>query len=176
VIVSKGDSLLWVGRVVKTQGIQGQVRISSGDLKTFSRGKKIYVEDKETGKRAFTVESSRLQKKTVVLSLGGVKKIEEAKELVGCSVYVDKEDLEPLPPDEFYWYQLHGLRVETEEGAFLGNVEEVYPTGSNDVFVVKKDGEEILIPATDEVVVRVDPEEKVMIIRLLEGLLPEDDL
>jgi 16S rRNA processing protein RimM len=172
---AKGDSLLWVGRVVKTQGIRGQMRISSGDAGTFSKGKNIYVEDDQGGKRAFTVESSRVHKETIVLSLEGVTRIEEAEKLVGCSVYVGKDDLAPLPSDEFYWYQLRGLAVKTEEGAFLGNVEEIFPTGSNDVLVVKNGGKEILIPATDEAVVRVDLREKVMIIRLLEGLLPEDD-
>ena len=58
----------------------------------------------------------------------------------------------------------------------MGILEEILPTGSNDVFVVRKDGREVLIPATDEVVVRVDLREKIMVIHPLEGLLSEDDL
>lgn len=170
------DSLVWVGRVVKTQGIRGEMRVASADLKTFPGGRTVYLEGPEGGKRIFTVESSRMRKEALVLSLAGVKRIEEAEELVGCSVYVQKADLEPLPDDEFYWHQLVGLRVNTEEGSYLGNLEEVLATGSNDVFVVRNQGSEILIPATDEVVVRVDLRGKVMTIRLLEGLLPEDDL
>jgi 16S rRNA processing protein RimM len=89
---------------------------------------------------------------------------------------VAKESLEALPPGEFYWYQLLGLRVKTESGNFLGTLEEIMPTGSNDVFVVRRDAQEVLIPATDEVVVQVDLQEKVMVIRPLKGLLPKDDL
>jgi len=171
------NSLLWVGRVVKTQGIKGQMRVSSagGNFLTFSAGNMIFFEQKEGSKRAFTVESSRPHKEMTILALREVKRIEEAKELVGCSVYVDKADLKPLPPDEFYWYQLQGLRVETEDGKRLGILEEILPTGGNDVFVVRKEGQEILLPATEEVVVRVDLKEKIMVIHLLEGLLPEDD-
>jgi 16S rRNA processing protein RimM len=55
-------------------------------------------------------------------------------------------------------------------------LEEIVPTGSNDVFVVRKDLEECLIPATDEVVVHVDLEGRTMIVRPIEGLLAEDDL
>jgi 16S rRNA processing protein RimM len=66
--------------------------------------------------------------------------------------------------------------VKTEGGVFLGILKEIIPTGSNDVFVVRKDGQEVLIPATDEVVVRVDLREKTMVIHPLEGLLSEDDL
>ncbi len=45
-------------------------------------------------------------------------------------------------------------------GFFLGTLEEVFPTGSNDVFVVRREGKEVLLPATDEVVARVDLQEK----------------
>ena len=171
------NSLLWVGRVVKTQGIKGQIRVSSAgrNFLTFSAGNVVYFEQKEGSKRAFTVESSRPHKEVTVLALREVKRIEEAKELVGCSVYVDKADLKPLPPDEFYWYQLQGLRVETEDGKLLGILEEILPTGGNDVFMVRKNGQEILLPATEEVVVRVDLKGKIMVVHLLEGLLPEDD-
>ena len=170
-------SLVWVGRVVKTQGIKGQMRVSSGggSYLTFSAGNVVYFEQKEGSKRALTVESSRPYKEMTILALREVKRIEEAEELIGCSVYVDRADLKPLPPDEFYWYQLQGLRVETEDGSLLGILEEILPTGGQDVFVVRKDGQEILIPATEEVVLRVDVKEKIMVVHLLEGLLPEDD-
>ena len=170
------NSFLRVGRVVKTQGIKGQLKIASSGGSTLSEGKVVYLEGKEGWKKSFTVESSRFQKGMIILSLRGIKRIEEAEGLVGSSVYVEKADLEPLPADEFYWHQLCGLKVETDEGRFLGKLEEIWPTGSNDVLVVRKEGQEILIPATDEVVVRVDLECGVMVIHLLEGLLPEDDI
>jgi 16S rRNA processing protein RimM len=172
------DSLLWVGRVVKTQGIQGQVRVSSSGegASSFSKGEVVYLENRQGVKRPFTVYSSRTHGLLTILSFREVQRVEEAEELVGYSVYVAKESLKALPPNEFYWYQLRGLQVKTESGTFLGTLEEIMPTGSNDVFVVRKDGKEILLPATDEVVVRVDLQEKIMVIHPLEGLLPEDDL
>jgi len=172
------DPLLRVGRVVKTQGIKGEVRVSSPGKEALaqSRGKTVYLEDPEGNRKAFTVESTRPLRELTVLAFREIKSIEEAQKLIGCSVYAGKENLAPLPPDEFYWYQLQGLRVEAEDGRFIGILEEVFPTGSNDVFVVRKEGKEILIPATDEVVARVSLQEKVMIIHPVEGLLPEDDL
>jgi len=172
------DSLVWVGRIVKTRGIRGEVKISSpgGGIAAFSGGKTVYLENRQGVKSGFTVHSSRLQGNFVILSLREIKRVEEAAEWVGGSVYVPEENLEALPPDEFYAYQLRGLTVKTEGGALLGILEEILPTGSNDVFVVRKDGREVLIPATDEVVVRVDLREKIMVIHPLEGLLSEDDL
>jgi 16S rRNA processing protein RimM len=171
--------LLWVGRIVKTQGLRGELRVhfSAGEnTGSFSEGKVIYVEDRKGFKRPFTVESSRGRKRGVVLCLREVKGIEAAEKLVGSPIYVNQADLDPLSPDEFYWYQLQGLRVQGEDGTDWGKLEELLPTGSNDVFVVRKNGREILLPATDEVVLRVDLKEGIMIVRPLKGLLPEDDL
>jgi len=175
---AKEDALVWVGRVVRTQGHKGEVRVSSpgGGTAAFSQGNVVYLKDKQGGQRPLTVHSSRPHRQLIVLSFREVQRMEEAKELVGCSVYVNKERLEALPPGEFYEHQLLGLQVKTESGIFLGTLEAIMPTGSNDVFVVRKDGREILIPATDEIVVQVNLQEKVMVIKSLEGLLPEDDL
>lgn len=172
------DSLLLVGRVVKTQGIKGQVRVSSfGEgTATFCLGRKVYLENTQRVMKSYTIEYSRPHGHLTLLGLQGVKRIEDAEELVGCSVYVPKESLEALPEDEFYWYQLIGLQVKTEGGTFLGTVKRIFPTGSNDVFVVRKDAREVMIPATDEVVAQVDLKRGFMVIRPLEGLLAEDDL
>ena len=174
----KEDPLLRVGRIVKTQGIKGQVKVSSSGEGTMalSEGHFVYVENKGGERRRLTVASSRAHREMTILSFREVKQIEEAEELVGCSIYVSKESLQELPAGEFYGYQLLGLRVKTEKGTDLGTLEAIMPTGSNDVFVVRKDSQEILIPATEEVVAEVDLRGKVMVIRPMEGLLPGDDL
>lgn len=172
------EPVVLAGRIVKAQGTKGEVRISSaeGGTSTFYKGNVVYAEDARGVRKAFTIESSRVHRHLTIVSFREVKRREEAQELVGCQVYVTEESLPPLPPDEFYWYQLKGLRVQTVEGHDLGILEEIIPTGSNDVFVVRQGRREVLIPATDEVVVQIEPQRKVMTIRPLEGLLSEDDL
>ena len=123
-----------------------------------------------------TVHSARFYRQKAILEFCEIRDIKEAVRLIGHLVYVDQQDLESLPPDEFYWHELNGLRVEAEKGTSLGILEGVFSTGSNDVFVVRKDGEEFLIPATEEIVRRVDLQQKIMIIRPMQGLLPHDDL
>jgi 16S rRNA processing protein RimM len=174
------DTLVWVGRVVKTQGIKGQVRLfASGErgTGTFPKGTVVYLRDPQgTRKRQVTVESSRVRHPFTILGFQEIGRIEEAQEWVGSSAFVKGESLAALPADEFYAYQLLGLKVKTDEGASLGILEEIIPTGSNDVFVVRREGREILLPATDEVVLRVDVTNREMTVRLLEGLAPDDDI
>ena len=174
------DSRLWVGRIVKTQGIKGQVRLFSsgeGGGGAFPKGTLVYLKDPQgTRKRQVTVASCRVRHPFTILGFQEIQRIEEAQEWVGCSAFIARESLAALPPDEFYAYQLLGLQVKTDQSVLLGVLEEIIPTGSNDVFVVRKDGQEVLLPATDEVVLRVDVAKREMTVRLLEGMWPEDDI
>jgi len=171
------NSPIWVGRIVKTHGMKGQVRItcSQGTL-AFSPGKQVYVENKRGIQRFLTIDSFRFQGSVGILSFREIQRIQQAEELVGGEVFVEKESLPPLPPGEFYWYELQGLQVKTEEDIFLGRLEGVFATGSNDVFMIRRGNREILIPATEEVIAAVDLPGRVMVIRPIEGLLLDDDL
>ncbi len=172
------NTLVWIGRVMNTHGRRGQVKIDSreGGKTALAKGKRIYLRDAEGQKRAFTVHSARYHKEKAILEFCEVQDIQEAARLIGHSVYIHQNDLETLPPDEFYWHQLQGLRVETEKGTVLGKLEGVFSTGSNDVFVVRQKGEEFFIPAIEEIIREVDLQKKRMVIRPMQGLLPRDDL
>ena len=83
---------------------------------------------------------------------------------------MDKASLPPTEPGSFYWYQIIGLGVFTLNKRFLGHVEEILPTGSNDVYVVRDGKKEVLIPAIDSVVVEINLEKKFIKVDLPEGL------
>jgi len=90
--------------------------------------------------------------------------VEEAHRLVGAELCVPESRL----PPEFYWYQLIGLEVVNTEGQKLGTLEEIIETGSNDVYVVRRGREEILVPAIEEVVRDVDLQRRLMTVDLPE--------
>ncbi len=171
------DCRIQIGQIVKTQGLKGQVRITcSQETEAFSPGKTVYVEKKQGIQRFLTVDSFRFQGPMGILSFQEIKGIQGAEELVGGEVFVEKGGLPPLAPGEYYWYELQGLKVKTEKGVGLGEIIGVFGTGSNDVFVVQQGQKEILIPATQDVIAAVNLAEKVLVIRPIEGLLPDDDL
>ena len=94
----------------------------------------------------------------------------------GKVVLIDPAELPPLDEDEYYWQDILGMRVVSETGEDMGTVKEIVPTGSNDVYVVWKEAQEFLIPATKDVIISIDMEGRTIVIRPLEGLLQEDDL
>lgn len=99
---------------------------------------------------------------------------EAADRLRGQYILVTLQDAVPLAEDEIYLFQVIGLRVLTDQGVVLGRVVSVIETGANDVYVVQ--GErygEVLIPAIESVVRRIDVDNGVMHITPLPGLLPD---
>src|SRR2546422_303610 len=94
-----------------------------------------------------------------------------AEALVGARVLVRTTDLPPPAEDEFYYHEVVGFRVETTGGESLGAVAETFPTGLNDVWVVRGGGREHLIPVVADVVRAIDRAARRIVIEPLPGLL-----
>ncbi len=77
----------------------------------------------------------------------------------------------PLPEGSYYQFEIIGLNVYLENGARLGRIESIMETGSNDIYVVKEEGKEFLIPALASVVIEINLPERRMTIRPMQGLL-----
>ncbi len=163
----------WVAlcRLVKVHGIRGEVRgvLLTDVLDNLLHREWIYwVRGDE--RRRLEVEVIRSHGLFLLFKFRGVEDKGSAQELVGGTLEVPLDELVPLEPGEFYWYQLLGLNVYTQEGEFLGVLEEIMETAGHDVYVVKKEEEEILLPAVKEVVKQISLEEGRIVVHLLEGL------
>lgn len=166
------DSLAPVGRIVKTHGIKGEVKLlpyleSPEHYKNFEV---VFLKFKGGENAKFFVQGLRFHKGHIILKLKGCDSIEDAQKLVGLEVEIPILQLPQLPEGEFYWHNIQGLTVCNENGIILGKVEEILPTGSNDVLVVRKEDQELLLPAIKEVVLKVDLQEGKMTVRLQEWL------
>lgn len=108
------------------------------------------------------------------MRLVGVETIEAAAALRGEYLYVASADAARPPRGEFYLHEIVGLSVETEDGRPLGRIAEVLRTGANDVYVVAGPLGEVLVPAIEDVVRRIDPAGGRVVVRPLPGMLPGD--
>ncbi|MCY1431600.1 Ribosome maturation factor RimM [compost metagenome] len=91
----------------------------------------------------------------------GLDDREEARGYAGFLICVPRSQLPALQDDEYYWYQLEGLKVINQDGQLLGQVDHLLETGANDVLVVKPctgslDDRERLLPYTGQCVQSVD--------------------
>jgi len=131
----------------------------------------VFVVDKHNRSQSAQVQGVRYGRDWVVLKLAGCESISEAEKLRGGKIGVPLSEAIPLPQGCYFQFQIMGLKVFTEEQAYLGTVQEIFPTGSNDVYVVRDGRREVLIPAISEVIKQIDLENKCMVIHLMEGLM-----
>lgn len=162
-----------VGQIVNTNGLKGLLKINpfTDDITRFERLKTIFIEHKEE-LLEFEIESVRYQKKQVLLKLKGIDTIEEAEKYREDYLKINRNKEEKLPEDTYYIVDLIGLDIYTADGELLGKLDDVFSTGSNDVYVVKNgEGKQILLPAISDVIKNIDLEQKKIVVNLIEGLL-----
>ncbi len=89
------------------------------------------------------IDQSKSQGNGFVAHIKGCDDRELARLYTGKSLYVTKEALPELAAEEFYWYQLKGLRVVNQGNEDLGKVVSLLETGANDVLVVQGDASSV---------------------------------
>ena len=160
-----------IGQVVNTVGLKGEIKVNpfTDEFDQFDKGKKITLEKSKT-KTEYEIENVRFHKNQVILKLKTIDNIDDAEKLRNSYIIVDRSSKKELEANTYYIIDLIGLNV-YEDDKLLGELVDVFPTGSNDVNVVKsEDGKQILLPAIKEVIKEVNIEEKRMNVKLMEGL------
>lgn len=145
--------MVLVGRVMGAFGLEGAVKVLSlTDFPDrFAPGAELSLDG--IGRK---VEWSRQQPTGLVVKLAGVDSRTTAQALRGRYLEVPDETLRPLPPGRWYHHQLVGLAVRSQAGRDLGTLAEVAERPANDVWVARKDEQEVLIPVLPDVVLDVD--------------------
>jgi len=165
--------LITIGKAVKPFGVAGEMKIEpmTDFPERFNGLRRVHMVSPAGDELVCEVKSVRYAGGAPYLLFGGYDSPEKAKALNGWFLKVPREEAVPLPEGAYYWFELIGMEVVSESGEALGAIVDIFETGSNDVYVVKRGKKEIYIPATREVIRQVDKEAKRMTIRLLEGLL-----
>jgi 16S rRNA processing protein RimM len=169
--VSASQGYLAVGNSVGVHGIRGEVKVEllTDYPERFSPGATVYL-GPESLARPVRIEAARPHKGMMLVRFAGVPDRNAAELLRDTVLLIPEEQAMPLGVGENYAHDLIGLQVETTDGRVLGKLAEILYTRANDVYVVKRPGAEVLIPALNEVVITVDLEAGRMLVQLPEGL------
>lgn len=161
-----------VGVITSTHGVRGEVKVfpTTDDPVRFKKLKQVIL---DTGKEDMELEITGVKffKNMVILKFKGIDDMDTANKYRQKSLYVTRENAVKLEKNEYFIADLIGLAVSSEEGEDLGFINDVLQTGANDVYVIKKTGEEdLLLPAIKDCVKEVDIEGGKMVIHVLPGL------
>ncbi len=172
------EQFLNVGKIVNTHGIKGELRIiaiTDFEEERFLPGNHLYLfKNDELAPIKLTISNHRKHKQFDLLQFEGYDNVNDVESFKGSMLKVKKEDLSPLDEGEYYYYEIIGCDMYTEDGDYFGQVKEILSPGANDVWVVKRQGKkDVLIPYIDDVVKDVNIEKKEIKIHLMEGLLDE---
>ena len=159
-----------VGRITRSHGLKGELKFfpSDRDDVIVQREQRVRL-----GEAQLKIESVRGAKPPFIIKFDGINSIEATKNLTGKELRVARADFEPLPEGEYYRFEIEGLQAFDDTGKYYGIVEAVIATGSNDVFAVRGEGKEWLIPMIDSVVQTIDLEQGKLIFHCVEGLFED---
>ncbi len=170
-------NLFPIGRVVKPHGVKGKMKVEyfGDDLRRFFSYREIFIRNETGDLQSYEILEVVTQPPRLILRLRGVEKIEETEPLLGKEIFVGKEAFPELEEGEYYWADLLGMEVETQEGKRIGKVKGIFPTGANDVYVVEGKRGEIFLPAIEGVIQGIDLKKRVMKVVRMEGLWENED-
>lgn len=166
-------TLIAVGRISGPHGVRGQLRLHSysGNIETLRAVREIVLAMADGTTGQFRLMHAALHGSKILLTIAEIASADDAKRLTGAELLVSQEQLPATGDDEYYWKDLIGLTVVTDQGVGLGKLSRIMETGANDVYVVEGDGKEYLIPAIVDVIQLIDLAAGTMTITPLEGLL-----
>jgi 16S rRNA processing protein RimM len=131
------SKLVTLGRISGVYGVRGWVKVHSyTEPRANIVGFDAWTVRQRGGERTIEVEDGRAQGAGVVAKLRGVDGRDEARELIGAEVAVERSALPECKPGEYYWTDLEGLAVVTPAGEELGTVDHLLATGGHDVLVL----------------------------------------
>jgi 16S rRNA processing protein RimM len=167
------DELIPVGKISATHGIRGLLKLYSysGNIESLQGSGTVLLKGKDGLLREFGLKGVSPHAGGFILALEGFSDIDQVQPLVGSELCLKRSQLPEPAEGEFYWRDLIGLTVVTDKGVVLGPVADIFETGSSDIYVVRGNNKEYLIPAIADVISEIDIPGKRIVITPLDGLL-----
>jgi len=167
------SELVIIARAVRPRGLKGEIvaELLTDFPDRFEDVEELVLVSPKGERTTKRLEDYWFQNDRVVLKVAGYDDVEAAKELVGVEFAVPESERVPLPVDHYYDWELEGCTVKVGAES-IGTVKSVLKTGGTEILVVADESnKERLIPFADSIVVKVDAEQKTIVVDPPEGLL-----
>jgi len=171
-VIKLQEDYLEIGKITRYQGNKGEVRVKpTTDIpERFFDLENVYLK-RDDEIIELEIEYIRFHKQFVIIKFIEVNSIDEAEELKNYRVLIDESEKYLLPEDNYYIDDLIDCEVYLRDGEFLGTLTEVVDTTGTDIFIVKGEAKEYMLPASREMIIEIDIDAKKIIVDPIPGLL-----
>lgn len=165
--------MIAIGQIARSNGVRGEVRINllTDHPERLQQLTHVWVGRDDATTQRFNIEHVRFHRGQAVVKFGSIESRDAADGLKNQFVFIEEQSAAVLAEGSYYIHEIVGMEVSTEEGERVGRVDEVWQMPANDVWVVRENGKEILLPAINDVIQSVDVRRRKIVIRPMEGLL-----
>ncbi|MCL1932542.1 MAG: ribosome maturation factor RimM [Candidatus Azobacteroides sp.] len=167
------DELVPIGRFKKPHGIKGEITFSFTNESFTSKECPFLICEIDGIFVPFRIENYRfISNSTAYVQLKNVDSDQEARILSHKEVYFPVKNIkEEIENDSFTWDSFIGFTLTDQRLGKIGRIVDVDETTVNILFIVERENEEILIPAAEEFIIRIDENQEELLVVLPEGLI-----
>lgn len=161
-----------IGVITQAHGVKGEVKIypTTTDINRFKKLKKCVLKTEKI-RLELEVAGAKFFKNMVILKFKAYNTRDEIEAFKGAELWVDRENADTLKDGEYFFSDLIGMKVISDEGEEIGIINDVYETAANDVYEIKGKEKTYLFPGIKECVLNIDLQNKIMTVHVLKGLL-----
>ena len=167
------ENCFYLGKIVKKYSFKGEllIKLDTDQPQLYTKMESVFVEF-NTGLIPFFIEKSSLHKSTLLrVRFEDINTEEEADELLSRHVYLPLDQLPDLSENQFYYHEIEGFTVKDVNFGYVGILKGVNDTTAQPLFIIDRNGKEILIPINDDFIKKLNKKQKEILLDTPEGLI-----
>lgn len=167
------EDCFYLGKVVSKYSFKGEVlvKLDTDEPEIYENMESVFV---SLGNNLvpFFIDRCRLHKSNLLrIDFEEVKDEPTADKLIGTELYLPLTLLPPLSGNKFYFHEVIGFTMMDEVHGDIGIIKAINDSASQELFEVDKNGKELLIPVSDEIIIKVDRKTRTIHVNTPEGLV-----
>ncbi|NLE01783.1 MAG: 16S rRNA processing protein RimM [Fibrobacter sp.] len=154
-------NLIVIGRIQRAIGLHGEcaIEVFGSTFENLEIPAEILIGVRESETRSIVVNKIEYRPKCIVCSFSGIDDRESVDQIRGQFLFVEKAKLPSLDDDQYYHFELEGMKVYSDTNAFIGVVDNVYNFPTVDSLEIRRsNGDLIMVPLTNDSVLKIDSE------------------
>lgn len=167
------NNFYYLGKITRKFSFKGELIIflDADDPSDYHNLKKVFIRKENSYIPYFISKISKYKNNSIRVKFEDIIDEESATELINKEIFLPIDELPELSGKKFYYHEVIGYMIHDITAGEIGVIEYINDQTSQHLFVVNKNGKEILIPINDDFILNLDRTNKIINLKLPDGLL-----